>query len=192
MGDSKLVALIKKIILGLAVYGLFSSSANAASITLNPIKNTVDIDDTFSIVIGGSGFNTTGLAGGTFDLAYNDDIFEITSVSIDPYWDFFPDPGAKNGDDLWSGIAFDAFANDPATGDFTIATINMVALSGGSSLLTLENTFFSDGFDILNPDLGMASILVSGPALKPVPLPGAVWLMWSGLGFIGVAVRKRN
>jgi len=173
---------------GLAILLLsigFFSTAYSASISLVPGQQTVGIGEAFSVDVVGSGF--LNLAGGEFDLIYNDSIFEINSITIDPYWDFFPDGGAKNGQNQWSFVAFDTFANLPAAGDFVIATIDLVSVSEGISRLDFSNSFFSDGAIELLPDLTGTEITVSA-----IPLPATAWLLLSGLGLLGYSANRKS
>ena len=180
-----MIIILKK---GLAILLLsvcFFSTAYSATIALLPDQQTVGIGETFSVDIVGTGF--ADLAGGEFDLIYNDSVFVINSITIDPYWDFFPDGGAKNGLDRWSFIAFDTFGNTPAAGDFVIATIDLVSLSEGISTIDFSNTFFSNGLTELLPDLTGTEITVSA-----IPMPATAWLLLSGLGLLGYTAKRKS
>jgi hypothetical protein len=160
----------------------------ADTVGFNPDPSPVPPDeifvgDTFSVDIVG---DFTDLAGGVIDLGFDSAALRIDSVSIDPYWDFLPDPGGPAAGDVWSGIGFDTFFNDPAVGTFTIATISLTALAaGGSSLWILDTSEYFSATEQLFPILGHATV-------NEVPVPAAVWLFGSGLlGLIGIARRKK-
>ena len=172
---------------------LFGTSGVALADTVGFVPNPSPetgfhlVDDMFSVDIVGD-FTDNALAGGVIDLGFDSDLLEVRSVDIDPYWDFLPDGGGPAAGDVWPGISFDAFVNDPAMGTLTIATINLTAKAVGTADLWILDTsqFFSDTAQIF-PTLGHGTVNI-GPA---VPIPAAVWLFGSGLlGLIGVARRK--
>lgn len=110
----------------------FTTVSKAATVGFQPITSMVAPDSSFSFNIVGQGFSTTNalamLSGGTIDFSYNNSVIQVTSVSVDPYWDFLPSTGANSSPGHWSGIGFDVFANNPIGGDFTIATVTFTSL----------------------------------------------------------------
>jgi hypothetical protein len=177
-------------LLGAAVLLLSSSGmALASAVGFDPDMSTVRVNDTFTVNIVGSDF--TELAGGVIDLMYNTNgqhIVDIDNVVVNPYFDFEPDPGGPAVGDsptTWSGIGFDTLANDPATGNFTVATITLrAAAPGTTSLEILSSSEFFSSTEQLFPTLLDGTVHV-------VPVPAAVWLFGSGLlGLIGVARKK--
>ena len=91
------------------------STAGAASIGFSPQNSTATVGGSFSVDIVAQGF--VELAGGTIDFSYDNTLVEVSSVSIDPYWDFLPDPGSNIAAGEWSNIGFDVFVNTPISGD---------------------------------------------------------------------------
>jgi hypothetical protein len=166
---------------------LFGSGgvALADTVDFNPNTSDVRVGDSFSVDIVG---DFTELAGGVIDLGFDSAILRVDSVDIDPLiWDFDPDGGGPAVGNVWPNIAFDVFNNDPLTGTFTIATINLTALAEGSSSLVIlgASEFFSET-ELLDPTLIDGTVNV-------VPVPAAVWLFGSGLlGLVGVARRKTS
>jgi hypothetical protein len=158
----------------------------ADTVGFSPDPANVTVGDIFSVDIVG---DFTELAGGEFDLGFDSATLRVDSVVIDPYWDFLPDGGGPAAGNVWPGIAFDAFVNDPATGPLTIATINMTALAvGSSSLSILANSQFFSATEQLFPTLNAGTVNVVGV----IPIPAAVWLFGSGLlGLLGIARRKK-
>lgn len=160
----------------------------ADTVDFNPnvsgVAPKIFVGDMFSVDIVG---DFTELAGGVIDLGFDSAILRVDSVDIDPYWDFFPDGGGPAVGNVWPDIGFDVFGNDPATGTFTIATINLTALAeGSSSLSVLAASEFFSALDLLDPTRIDGTVIVSA-----VPVPAAGWLFGSGLlGLVGVARKK--
>jgi hypothetical protein len=169
---------------------LFGSGgvALADTVDFNPNTSVVGVGDSFSVDIVG---DFTELAGGVIDLGFDSAALQVDSVDIDPYWDFLPDGGGPAVGNVWSDISFDVFGNVPATGTFTIATINLTALAEGSSSLVILGTsqFFNN---TPPPGVEIFPTLIDG-TVNVVPIPAAVWLFGSGLlGLIGFARRKTS
>ena len=161
---------------------LFSSSgvALADTVGFNPSSIIVAPGETFIVDIVGIGF--TELSGGVIDLGFDSADLQVNLVSINPNFDFLPNGGGPAAGDVWPGIGFDVFVNDPGTGDFTIATINLTALGpGNSNLVVLDTSEFFSTMALLDPTLTPATV-------SSVPVPAAVWLLGSGLlGLIGIS-----
>ena len=138
--------------------------ALAAEVALEPSNPLVTVGSKFSIDITISLDPATGeqLAGGVIDLGYDDSVVEIVSVTIDPGWDFMPDPGSKAGTGLWEGIGFDVFDNPAVTADAIIATVTLEARGAGASALSIlpSSQFFSTTVRI-SPTITSASITVN-------------------------------
>ncbi len=161
-----------------------SGSAWADTVAFSPDTSNVGVGEIFNVDIVG---DFTELAGGVIDLGFDSAAVQINSVTIDPYFDFLPDGGGPSTGDTWQGIGFDVLANDPATGIFTIATINITALVPGTSNLTILGTseFFSATAQLFPT--------VNSGTIATVPIPAAAWLFGSGLiGLIGIARRKKS
>ena len=168
---------------------LFGSGgvALADTVDFNPnvtgVAPKIFVGDMFSVDVVG---DFTELAGGVIDLGFDSAILQVDSVIIDPFWEFEPDPGGPANGNVWPNIGFDTFGS-PATGTFTIATINLTALALGSSSLSVlaASEFFSTS-DTLSPTRIDGTVNV-------VPVPAAVWLFGSGLlGLVGVARKKTS
>jgi len=139
--------------------------AQAAEVTLVPSNPVVTLGSTFSVDITVSLDAEAGeqLAGGVIDLGYDDGVVEIIEVTIDPYWDFLPDPGSKTGAGLWEDIGFDAFVNPPASDTAVIASVTLEALAAGTSQLAVllpSSHFFSATAEFF-PTVTGASIQVN-------------------------------
>jgi hypothetical protein len=177
---------------GAALLVSSSGVALADTVGFNPNTSVVAPGDTFSVDIVGIDF--AELAGGVIDLGYDGDHVQINDVRIDPYFDFAPDPGGPaiddpTGPDIWPDIGFDVFVNDPAVGDFTIATIDLTA----SEKIDTSELVILDGSEFFSATAQLDPTLTPGPAtISTIPVPAAVWLFGSGLlGLIGLARRNK-
>jgi len=139
---------------------------------------------TLTVDIVGTGF--TELAGGVIDIGFDNTHLQINSVSIDPHFDFQPDGGAPAVGNGWADVGFDTFANAPAVGVFTIATITLTALVEGVSALVIQDS--SEFFSVTEQ---LDPILTPG-TISSVPVPAAAWLFGSSLLGLIVVARKRN
>ena len=155
----------------------------ADTVSFNPSTSDVGIGDTFAVNIVGNSF--TELAGGTIDLGFDSSLLTIDSVTVNStLFDFLPDGGGPAMGDTWPNIGFDTFVDDPASGNFTIATITLTSKSSGAARLSIlgSSQFFSATAQ-LSPALVDGTVNVSA-----VPLPAVAWLFGSGLmGLLGIS-----
>lgn len=131
---------------------------SAGSIGFNPSSIAVTEGDSFSINIVTTDIHE--LLGGTFNLDYDSSVVQIDSVAIDAYWDFDPAAGSKVSSSSWTRIGFDTYVND-GTGDHTIATLNLTALTAGSFTFNIVNSFFANSLDEITPALVGSAITVN-------------------------------
>lgn len=174
--------------LGAAALLLSSSGVVlAATVSFTPDPKDVMAGDIFTVDIVGSNF--TELSGGTIDLGFNSSLLTVDSVAVNSaLFDLLPEGGGPAVGNTWSGIGFDTFNNDSATGTFTIATITLAAGAEGiSSLTILGSSKFFSATTLLSPTLVDGTVNISA-----VPVPAAVVLFGFGLlGFVGIARRKK-
>lgn len=177
---------------------LVAQVASAALIFLDPpTTSPIEIGDSFSLTLSGSGFDST-LDGGGIDLAFDPAILRLTSVSVDTAtWEFFSSDGIiDNATGLVSDVLFASF--EERIGYFSIASFTFEALAIGTSVLTLSESLlnpFASGGELLPVEFGTLSISVVGttePQPVEVPMPGTLGLMLIGMMGMRLARRSRH
>lgn len=184
----------------LAVFGILCiGQSSAATLSFSPANSVVNPTDSFDVdvVISDLGGNLVGAF--DFTVGFDPAIIASTGVTFGGALGN-PDPLAFEtitgsfGDNVFGTVdafnisfLFDfelAALQDP--GGFTLATLSFQALSIGQTALDFLGIVISD-------DLGEAigAQGVSGN-VSVVPLPGAVWLMLTGLLGIGAMARKKK
>lgn len=180
---------VKKIIIAITL--LFSGHLTAATITWGAPTTNVNVGDSFTLDIIGTGFSSN-VDGGGVSFAYNSSVLNVQSVYIDEnVWDL--GAGILNGtiDNVLGsvdGISVNAWS--PVSGSFSVASVTFNAIGSGATNLVLSDWMmnpWASGGSLINPDYVDASISVN---VSAVPVPAAVWLFSSGL--IGLVVMARR
>jgi hypothetical protein len=162
-------------------------AAEAATLQIGPQVSTVEIGDTLTLDIIGTDFPET--QGGGFSLSYDEEILNITNVTIDEAntWTFVNDFGTiDNTNGELNEVRVSDFPG--VTGGFTVATIEFLATGLGTSTIELTesigNPWASSGSTI-NPTLSNSS------SVQVVPIPAAIWLFGTSLlGLVGMSMRR--
>ena len=175
-----------KVIAGFALAVLLGATANAANVSFSPVTRTVGIGETFTMDLVGTGFNTGDLDGGGINFSFNTNVVNVNSVSVDTAtWEFFSDNGAiDNALGMVTGIQFNSF--ESRQGDLTFATVEFIAIDGGTSLLGLAE-FLANPFASGGSAYPGVTFDQNG-AITAIPLPAGAWLFASAL--LAAAVRR--
>ncbi|WP_446812248.1 VPLPA-CTERM sorting domain-containing protein (plasmid) [Methylomonas sp. 2BW1-5-20] len=157
----------------------------------DPTSTTVNLGDTFSLVLKGELF-PAGLDGGSVDVNFDSSMLHADTVSVNSsLWNFASVPGAI--DNTTGKIEFTDFAQFGANTTnnlFNIATFTFTAIGSGSSQITLvtnNNDPFATGGNPITPTFSNAEVNILQSA---VPLPAAFWLFLSGLGSFAALGRR--
>jgi hypothetical protein len=185
---------VKKIITIISL--LFSGHLYASTITWGGASTNVNVNDSFTVDIIGTGF-TSNVDGGGVNFAFNSSVLNVTSISInESVWNLGAGINTgtiDNASGVVTGISVNAW--DDVFGDFTMASVTFQAIgSGVSSLIMGEwgTNPWASGGSLLNPDFGAGSVTVAETPISAVPVPAAIWLFGSGLiSLIGFSKRKK-
>lgn len=180
-----------KLITSLAL-ALGISSAQAATVSVIPADQTVNLGDVFFVNIVGTGFNTPLDAGG-INVSY--DMSVLTPVVFnapDDYGDF-GEAWTTNFQPKLNGNKLDDiffFADNAPNGDFDIVTLKFEATGVGSTDITILES-------LLNPFAGDGNALAvelidSNVTVTAVPIPAAIWLFGASLVALGSIARRKQ
>ena len=182
----------------MVLFGLLHMGAgSAATLSFDPSSQTVGLGDTFDVDVVISDLGGALVGGFEFTVDFDPLVLASTGVDFsnalgDPlFGEAITDTSADNVlgtvDAFNVSLLFFDFelAAIQTTPSFTLATLSFEALSIGHSSLDFLGIVISDEFAF---EIGSQGL--SGD-VSVVPLPGAVWLMITGLLGIGAMARKR-
>ena len=190
---------IRSTLIGTAV-ALAMTGANAADISLTPAVNEVLVGETFTLSIGGTGFDND-VRGGSVTVTWEASQVSLASSAADIAASAasngfsFGFPGVQIGvDSVDLGFVTNFLGGDLSRPgpDFSFLDLMFTAVAAGDNLATIAAAanggwVNGDGLTQEIANYNPASITVN-----EVPLPAAVWLFGTGLlGLAGVA-RRRN
>jgi hypothetical protein len=177
--------------------GVFATGTQAATISLDPDLATVNLGDQIVIDIN-MDFTDDATLGGGFDVFFDSTRVSFVSFVFDGT--LGSDPSFTREPDLLSGklegFAFGNFgglSGPSRIGTLTFDTLDtgLAAFSAAVTTDPLKGGDFvsSSSFNTQSPNFIGTSVDI---AASNVPIPAAVWLFGSGLGLIGIGVRKRG
>ena len=172
------------------ILALFIQQAQSATISLSDANYSANINDIFTLDIIGQDF-TSNVDGGGVNIIFDPAIINVLSVSIDnDFWDFMNMEGTINNTlGTVNGIMVNALSS--TTDNFTIASIEFQAITGGTTNILLNDFSFnpwSSGGETISTSYVTGQVTVSN-----VPIPTAAWLFGSALiGLTQVRYRSRK
>ena len=188
---------------GLLAFPLIGTSAAAATLSIDTDAAALTQGDTFTVSLNYDGEVDEILSGFVVDLFF-DELFDLLDVSfVDP--DLGLNPLALPGaDDTLADFGFQDFGDaatvfgisgntdgmlvDAQPLSFTFATLTFAAAAAGEGEIGLD--VFIDLFGIGGTDLEVAfGTDLLALTVQPVPLPGALLFMATGLA--GLTARRR-
>lgn len=191
----------------LAALGLLQAgSASAATLELIPSSNSVVETNilTVDVVISGLTQPDEFIADYNIDVTYDIGILEATDVSFGTLlggpFDSFTDAHYLPGQLLYTpgivNLSEFSFLSDTDLKDLQgssvyLATLSFLAIATGPGQIGIDPTFTRFVGDVASgPQVDLSAIV--DVTVSPIPLPGALWLMITGLLGIGAMARKRG
>ncbi|VAW59291.1 hypothetical protein MNBD_GAMMA08-307 [hydrothermal vent metagenome] len=175
----------------LVIVTLFlSTGGHAATVSLSPASLVVGINETFTLELTGSDFNSGTLDGGGVNINFDPTVINVTNVVINTdVWEFYSTAGViDNLAGTVNDISFNSFVT--RTGNLNFATIEFTAVGSGVSALSLTENFFNPFATNGTPYLDLTFDQSISVSVQSVPVPAAVWLFISGLALVATQRRK--
>lgn len=135
----------------------------------SPSSSLINVGDSFSVDIIGTGFTSSNVDGGGVNFTFDSSILSVLSVTIDPAWDALISSGGTidNGLGTVDGIYVNTFG--AITGDFVVATVQFQAVGPGTTALGLSELGlnpWASGGSLINPTLVNGLVTVTA-AIQP-------------------------
>lgn len=183
---------MKTLISGFVLLLLSVGHATAATVGFSPTSPTVTIGQSFSIDIVGDFTLAETIEGGGVDLSFDASVVNVTNVTVNTaLFDFFSLSGTiDNNSGTVSDVVFNTFAG--ASGNFLIATVDLTALTAGSTGLILTESFLNPFSSASAGDSLAVDFQPGNVTVTAVPLPAALVLMLSGLAPFGWLIRRNR
>ena len=177
------------------VFLFTAGTASAALVHIDPISVTVDPGDAVLMTVKGSGFlgDPAGVAGGSITLNWDPAVMSLdTAIPAAPFFELSSilDPGIARFD-----FTAGSFGTAGAGGiEFSFLNLAFIALAPPSTVLDVGLGPFGDWlYDDGSVELDVTYQGSTVTVVNPIPIPGAVWLLGSGLlGMVGLKRRRKS
>lgn len=195
--------LIKNALIGAVSVLALAGVANAATVTLTPVSQTVPVGDPLQLTVVGSDFPVSGVTGGSVLLTWDPGILQLDTTQADAQIDGILTTGFSDVfifDTSTAGqLEFTALIGllDPPKGQsgaaFDFLNLSFTALAPPGSDVSIGIGAFGDWQDGNGDPVSPVAYVGATVNINAVPVPAAVWLFSSGLlGMIGIARRRRS
>jgi hypothetical protein len=182
---SKKIIILKLCLL--ICFCLFSGFANAAIITYTPLNPSVTLGNTVTLSISGEGF-TTQTIGGNVNLSWDNTILTLATTSSPDVVFTWPGDtvGASFVDSDTINLSLGHFGSGSFGPTFNIANLLFTGSGVGISPITISTSNWVDeSFSLLSSQ--PTGVVGGNVTVNVVPIPGAIWLLGSGLiGMVGI------
>lgn len=168
-------------------------TAQAATISLTPLTQDVNLGNQAVLKLS-MDFTGDSTIGGGIDIFYDSSVLSFSSFVFDPIFTASDDPTFRRaGDDMpgeVNGIAFGNFGG--LSGPSLVGTLTFDTLAIGSAFLSMaDNDTPAGGFFSITAS--PQTVIFEGASVNVVPVPGAFWLLGSGLiGFAGFRKKSKE